>query len=220
MYEERGCDFREAWTTEFILDLVGYKAGTGISQKRIAVPSCSGGDFLGEIAKRLAEEILSRGYPWTRLGHAVSAYEEDPDTLESAIERAKAVLVAEGCPGQIAEKYVSRWGKNRDFVLNASSPVIPDELSSFDYIVGNPPCETPSETDGKKVVFFPTFLKTYTASCDLSVAFIETGLDVLRSEGSLCFMCPDRWLRKDYGRKLRNCKKIIQSISLDCGAIV
>ncbi len=35
------------------------------------------------------------------------------------------------------------------------------------------------------------------------MAFFEKGLDMLEPGGTLCFICPDRWLHNAYGRRLR-----------------
>ena len=47
---EHGVVYTKRWVVEIILDMVGYRSGTGLAQKKIVEPSCGCGAFLAAIA--------------------------------------------------------------------------------------------------------------------------------------------------------------------------
>ena len=73
----------------------------------------------------------------------------------------------------------------------------------FDAVVGNPPYIRQEEiTEYKK--HFQTTFKTYTASADLYVFFMEKGFDILRQKGQISYIMPNKWMQTGYGKALRS----------------
>ncbi len=69
-------------------------------------------------------------------------------------------------------------------------------------------------------------LAAYRAACptmggraDIYVGFIEKGLDLLKPEGRLGLICADRWMRNQYGKRLRE-KIVAQGYAVDCSLVM
>jgi len=73
----------------------------------------------------------------------------------------------------------------------------------FDVVIGNPPYVR-QETLGAQ---FKDYAKkeytTYAGTADLYVYFIEKGATLLRKNGRMGYIVPNKWLRANYGKKLR-----------------
>lgn len=82
----------------------------------------------------------------------------------------------------------------------------PDVIDNggFDAVIGNPPYVR-QETLG---VAFKDYAKdlyeTYTGTADLYVYFVERGYSVLRDGGRMGYILPNKWMRANYGKKIRD----------------
>lgn len=101
---------------------------------------------------------------------------------------------------------------------NASSPFFDAEWmfginNGFDIVIANPPF-----VDAKRLKHIAPSLKTYqvfNGSADLYTYFYELGLNILVNNGILVFITSNKWIRSEYGRKLRrlfNTLNILQLI--------
>lgn len=72
----------------------------------------------------------------------------------------------------------------------------------FDVVVGNPPyVSIRGQDEGTR-----NYLKSkyrYSKGADLYVAFIERGLDLLRSKGRMSLICPNKFFGAGYGKAIR-----------------
>lgn len=189
--------FTRRWVVELILDLVGYTADRDLGRQVLVEPSCGTGAFLVPLAERLIESAASHGYDIRSLGPAIRAF----DLLEANAQRArKAVaqlLIEHGLEGDEAEAMAGAWVTTSDFLL---SPHVP---SSADYVVGNPPYIRLENIPRPTMEAYRRICPTMRGRADIYVGFIERGLDLLKSEGRLSFICADRWMRNQYGADLR-----------------
>jgi SAM-dependent methyltransferase len=104
---------------------------------------------------------------------------------------------------------------NLDFLLDFKS-------DKFDMIIGNPPyVENKKIKDGKFKEKLHKRYKTAYRLFDLSILFIERSLELLKNDGYLSFILPNKFLSADYGIKVRELllneseiKKIINISSL------
>lgn len=177
-----------------ILDMVGYRCGTGLARKLIVEPSCGCGAFLTVIAERLADEVAATG-DWDRIRSSVLGLDIDAEALERCEAEVVRTLAARGCPENEAREIARGWLRRADFLLDA--------MPECDFVVGNLPYVRATEIDREKRALYCAALESMTSGCDLYVGFFERGLDILRPEGCLGFVCADRWLQNAYGRKLR-----------------
>ena len=73
----------------------------------------------------------------------------------------------------------------------------------FDVVVGNPPYIRQEEIKEYKKQFQNTY-KTYTASADIYVFFMEKGFEILKPQGQISYIIPNKWMQAGYGKPLRN----------------
>ncbi len=74
----------------------------------------------------------------------------------------------------------------------------------FDVIIGNPPyvkLETIKEVSEQ---LSKLNYKTFEKRGDLYVLFVEKGFDILKKDGIISFIMPNKWLQAGYGRALRS----------------
>ncbi|HET9505742.1 MAG TPA: TaqI-like C-terminal specificity domain-containing protein, partial [Hymenobacter sp.] len=84
-------------------------------------------------------------------------------------------------------------------------PEVLDEkgkFRGFDVVIGNPPYIRQEDIKEFKGRFQGRF-RTFASTADIYVYFIELGLDLLRQEGELSYITPNKWLRANYGQPLR-----------------
>lgn len=72
----------------------------------------------------------------------------------------------------------------------------------FNIILGNPPYVRQEKIKEMKPYLKEEY-KTYTGVADLYVYFFEKGLELLRKDGYLGFICSNKYTRANYGKKLR-----------------
>lgn len=74
----------------------------------------------------------------------------------------------------------------------------------FDIIIGNPPYVQLQKLPAiPKQLLQKQNFKTYTATGDIYCLFYERGAELLRPGGELCYITSNKWMRADYGDKLR-----------------
>ena len=73
----------------------------------------------------------------------------------------------------------------------------------FDAIVGNPPYVRQETLKADKGYLKAAFASTYDAACDLYVYFMDREIGLLRTDGLMSMIVANKWLRSNYGRKLR-----------------
>jgi len=93
---------------------------------------------------------------------------------------------------------------NTDFLK--PNPV--DNLS-FDIIFGNPPyiqLQKPCNREGLKYadLYKDDNYETFTRTGDIYCLFYEKGIKLLKDNGFLCFITSNKWLKSQYGEKLRS----------------
>lgn len=72
-----------------------------------------------------------------------------------------------------------------------------------DFVVGNPPYVRLEDMPNGLSDAYREACPTMRGRADLYVGFYEKGLGMLAPEGRLGFICADRWMRNQYGAKLR-----------------
>lgn len=197
--EARGAIFTRAEVVDFILDLVGYSEEQPLCQKRILEPSFGGGDFLLPVVERLlaAWRISGKtGEAVFVLGNAIRAVELHRETFFSTRQRVLSLLEKEGFSFSSATTLVDRWLIQTDYLL---SP--PD--GQFDFVVGNPPYVRQELIPNPLLSEYRNRYHTMYDRADLYIPFIEGSLKKLRENGTLGFICADRWMKNRYGAPLR-----------------
>ena len=194
---EHGEVFTRRWVVELMLDMVGYKPDVDLGAKRIVEPSCGCGAFILPIVDRLIESAKTHGRPLVDTVDAIRGFDLLEHNAEVTRKAVMARLLDAGETLDTAELLSGAWIITGDFLLTAH-----DE-HDVDFVVGNPPYirleDIPSEiSDAYRAEF-----STMRGRADIYVGFYEKSLGLLRPEGQLAFICADRWMRNQYGGRLR-----------------
>lgn len=197
---EYGEVFTRRWVVELILDLCGYTPDLDLTEKRVVEPAVGSGAFLGSILERLlaAREKHCPDVSWEDLAPAVHAMDLQQDHVLASRDLVVARLKGAGCPEDVAKSLAIAWVRTADFLLD------PDALGEeADYVVGNPPYIRIEDLSAERLVAYRRACRTMGGRSDVYIGFYERGLDLLKPGGRLGFICADRWMRNQYGRRLR-----------------
>lgn len=169
-----------------MLDIAGYQSTKDLSHVRILEPSCGLGDFLVEILRRLKISASNHGFDFAKAA-SDNVVACDIDTLK--VEKCKSYLEQQGFPSNLIKFSIG------DFLESA--------VGRFDVIVGNPPYVRYENIPIHKREIYKRKFKTFHYRPDLYVMFFEKSLMSLNADGRCVLISPNRWLKNEYGRKLR-----------------
>ena len=170
-----------------MLDLVGYIAEHDLSKIKILEPSCGEGEFIIEIARRLIES--SRKYqfdPKKAFSQCVYGYDIDPKKIEHCIRRLRNIGIEADSSHLQAGNFLSSH-----------------TLPHFDVVVGNPPYIRYENIPEEERRYYKNHYHSFHYRADLYIPFFEKTLSLLQPKGKHCFICANRWLKNEYGKKLR-----------------
>lgn len=194
--DTHGVVLTKSHIVDLILDLAGYRPTGDLGVQKLLEPSCGHGAFLRAAALRLLDSARLHGRRIEDLGGALASFDID----EEHVFRSRAVLIevleAANVDRATAEVLTEQWVKHGDFLL---API----HDRFDFVVGNPPYVRIEEFSQRLQAEYRRRFRTIFDRADLYVAFIERSLDLLSDVGVLSFICADRWILNQYGRKLR-----------------
>ena len=191
--------FTRRWVVDLILDLVGYRAREDLGASVIVEPACGAGAFLLPIAERLVESCTKHRRSLADMGPAIRAFDVLDRNVEAARESVAARLVELGQPDDIAASLTSQWITQGDFLLGTGL----DGSLQADFVVGNPPYVRLEDIPAEVSDAYRSECATMRGRADIYVGFFEKGLSMLGPEGTLAFICADRWMHNQYGERLR-----------------
>jgi methylase of polypeptide subunit release factors len=76
-------------------------------------------------------------------------------------------------------------------------------MSGFDIVIGNPPYVRHEKIKHIKPLLQRQGYEVYVSGADLYVYFYEQGYRLLRERGILAYITSNKWMRAQYGLKLR-----------------
>jgi methylase of polypeptide subunit release factors len=173
-----------------MLDLVEYKSVKNLSSIKIIEPSAGTGAFAIEILKRLHESSVRFRFDFQDSLSNIYLCEIDEtisSQLETNIGRLFKSLKTDSC---FTNLYI------HDFLRLETH-------QKFDIIIGNPPYVRNENIPEDSKAAYQSIYKTFTHRSDLYIPFYEKGLKLLKEEGLLSYLCSNRWLKNQYGKKLR-----------------
>ncbi|RFS87212.1 SAM-dependent methyltransferase [Actinomadura spongiicola] len=199
--------FTRRWVVELILDVVGYTADRDLAGLRLVEPACGQGAFLGPIVERLSRSCRAHGRSLADAAESIGAL----DLLGGNVELARALvrdrLLADGWEDAEVDTVVQDWVRQGDYLLTA------DGTAGADFVVGNPPYIRLEDVPDGRMAAYRSACPTMGGRADIYVGFYEIGLRSLKPGGKLGFICADRWMRNQYGRRLR--QMVTQRYSMD-----
>lgn len=189
--------FTRRWVVDFILDLVGYTPDRDLGAETLVEPSCGTGAFLVAIVERLIASSKRHGRNLRDLGPCIRAFDLLKSNVYAAQATVTALLAANGLDDSEAENLSAEWIASDDFLLRDY------ERPFADYVIGNPPYIRLEHLNRRVMQAYRESCSTMRGRADIYVGFIERGLKMLNPEGTLSFICADRWMRNQYGADLR-----------------
>lgn len=182
---QHGDVFTSPFVVRFMLDKVGYTADNDLSSIRILEPSCGEGEFVEEIAKRLIESSRLYGFDVIKaFVNNVRAFDIDAQKIEKCRARIFKLGISSVDNIQLA-----------DFLKT--------HVEETDIVIGNPPYIRYENIPKEMLEYCKKTFRTFHYRCDLYVPFFEKSLAALSTKGRHCFICSNRWLKNEYGKKLR-----------------
>ena len=196
---ERGAVFTRPEVVAALLDLAGYTVEQPIYEWRLLEPSFGAGDFLLAAVERLLTSFTASGGSPSRgrqLRDAIRAVEVHPASFDATREALHCLLTGWGATEAVADILCGHWLVRDDFLLTSLK-------GTFDVVVGNPPYVRQERIPAPLLAEYRRRYSTIYDRADLYVPFFERGLQLLRKEGRLAFICANRWLKNKYGGPLR-----------------
>lgn len=194
---EYGAVFTRRWVVELILDLVGYTADRDLAALQAVEPACGSGAFLGPMVERLIRSCKAHHREVSAATSAIRACDLRPSSVTESRHAVQERLVSGGLPAEAAQALAERWVTHDDFLLNGGSD------GTADFVVGNPPYIRLESVAPFRSEAYRRVCSTMGGRSDVYVGFFEVGLNALRPGGALGFICADRWMRNQYGQRLR-----------------
>ena len=184
---QHGDVFTSPEVVSYMLDLIGYTPDKDLSGLIILEPSCGDGEFLVEIIRRLAESADRFGFDLSSaFRRNVFAFDIDSSKIES-------------CKSRIFDM---EEGLQLDENIRCSDFLTAD-IPSVDLVVGNPPYIRYEQIPQEQLSSYKQIFSTFHYRADLYILFYEKSLRLLKPGGKHCFICSNRWLKNEYGKKLR-----------------
>jgi len=154
-------------------------------------------DKLEKILKDIRHRLFSAKNPATKR----KLREEDQKLRE---EMGK-ILEKSGWSNESAHQ-LAAWDP---YNQNASSPFFDPEwmfgiTEGFDVVIGNPPYIRVHKQDEDLKNLLRQYYKSPFKDFDIYIVFIENGLNLLKRNGCLNFITPDKYLIREYGEKIRS----------------
>lgn len=189
--------FTRRWVVELILDLVGYTPDKDLAAVVITEPACGAGAFLGPIVDRLVASCEAHGRPPADAFPAICAFDLLDHNVMASRDLASRIMIERGWSAPVAKDLAGKWIRQGDFLLQK-------EYLDADFVVGNPPYIRLEDVPEARMSAYRSACSTMGGRADVYVGFYEVGLSVLKAGGRLGFICADRWMRNQYGSRLRH----------------
>ncbi len=172
-----------------ILDAIGWREETDLSQSCLLEPAAGDGAFVVEAARRLVASLKRHRIKLKAksLLRRIVAYELHPHEAERARERVVKVLREAGLHHQTALACARAWIHTGDFLL-ADLPV-----DCFTHAAGNPPYVRWSKIPPRLKEKYEAMMPPAVTVGDLFLPFLDRTLEALRPGGRFGFLCSDRW---------------------------
>jgi adenine-specific DNA-methyltransferase len=209
---EHGEVFTRRWVVELILDLLGYTSDKDLAELTVVEPACGAGAFLGVITSRVSASCRAHGRPITDAAEALQAFDLLGRNVALSRSLVEQELYAEGWDREDARQVAASWVKQGDYLLQAGAE------HRADFVVGNPPYIRLEDVPNERMDAYRDACSTMGGRADIYIGFYEVALRNLKSGGQLGFICADRWMRNQYGRKLR--QLVTRCFSMDLALVM
>ena len=215
--KELGAFYTPREVVRYILNATGYTANRDIENKFLIDPACGSGNFITEAASRLLERLRRMGLDANNPRGARRALETisshiygidiDPKACQMAVlalqHHLRSLYEKIDETGEKVEVSYNIKCVDALTLINESLERASLDNPSFDYVVGNPPYIRLENIPQKKREIYKKLYRSATGRFDISVLFLELGIDLLRPNGKLGYITTNRFMLTGYGRKIR-----------------
>jgi type I restriction-modification system DNA methylase subunit len=186
--------FTRPHVVDLMLDLAGYTPDKLLYRLTLLEPGAGNGAFLTRAATRL---LASKppGASLETLAPCLLGVEKDPALVEQTRQALTEVMLLNGVRKPAAKALAADWVRCADFLDMPTD-------QRFDFVVGNPPFVRQEAIPKGLVEENRKRFSCFYDRADLYVAFFERSLELLSETGTLAFICPNRFTKNNYGRKL------------------
>lgn len=209
--ETNGEVFTRRWIVDLILDLVGFDETDDLGSLRTVEPACGHGAFLIPMVERLSNSLHIHRRSLYDAKDSLSAFDLVEGNVLQSRKLIHKYLVDAGWPSRDSTNILEHWVKTRDYLLSDENE------SNVDFVIGNPPYIRLEDIPNERSNAYRKAWPTMGGRADIYVGFLEAGLDSLRDRGRLGFICADRWMRNQYGARIR--EKIGEFYSVDISLV-
>ena len=182
-----------------ILDAVGWRADTDLSDLRLLEPAAGNGEFVVQAGERLVSSCRALGTEPTiqLLRPRITAFELHPPAASEAQHRVRVSLQATGVSTATASACAAAWVRNADFLLSEMPP------ADHTHVVGNPPYIRWSRIPACLKSTYEERLPRRVIRGDLFLPFLDRAFDLLPPGGKCGFLCSDRWMYMAFAERFR-----------------
>jgi methylase of polypeptide subunit release factors len=192
---EKGQIYTQPRVVEFMLTALGLNEEFELDNIRILEPSCGEGEFVVAIAERLIQSSKIRP-SIAQLMNKVLAVDLVGKSISIARMKVLNLMLEYGYMKQDIHELLDNWFLTSDFLLE-------DIKADFTHVVGNPPYVRVESIPKILLTAYRRQFSTMTDRADLYIPFYEKSLSLLKDNGTLSFICTDRWTKNTYGKSLR-----------------
>jgi len=122
-------------------------------------------------------------------------------SLDKNIKNGNSLI--SGTDAELEKAFGKNFRDKKPFNWQEQFPQVFDrENPGFDVIIGNPPYVSIRDQESTDRGYIRNTF-SFSGGADLYVAFIERALGLLRKDGNLGFICPNKFFGADYGKKIR-----------------
>ncbi|HEV7731526.1 MAG TPA: N-6 DNA methylase [Candidatus Binatia bacterium] len=206
--------YTPAHLVAFVLDEVGYTSREAIEGLTVLDPACGAGAFVAEAIDRLAFRFKLLGIPVGRgrsgerflatIERNVFAVDVDPEACRLTLEAVRTAVCHVGA-GDAPEAFFTRNVFCADFLLDPWEVRLPASArKGFNFVVGNPPYVSATRLTAIHKSRLASRFETARGRVDLYTVFMERAVELLRSNGRLGVVTPDKFLVSQSARALRS----------------
>lgn len=176
---------------------------------KILDPACGSGAFLNQALEYLISEHTALQNDLALMGDLFASYQVEESVLEHNLYgvdiNEDAVEIAKLSLWLRTAKKGRPLTKLADKIICANSLLdMPFAENSFDVVIGNPPYVRQEMIDNlTKEKYISLYKNVATSTADLYVYFYELSIKLLRKNGLLGFITPNKWMERKYGLNLR-----------------
>lgn len=194
---------------------------------RVLDPACGAGYFLVAAAQRIATALAASGSPtagcWAAACECVYGVDSDPIALDltayglylagpqpeapdnphSTLRTSTGGAVSYSRSAVVIHNSKLKTQNSSRLHLGDALGALPEGWAGFDAVVGNPPYISHRAQPAAQKSERRARYRTARGQYDLSVLFVERGLELLRPGGLLGYILPNKFMAAEYGGPLR-----------------